>query len=41
MGRLQEITCIFNYLSLIKCALAHFELEIVIIVISILRIVIA
>jgi len=39
-GRLQDITCIFNYLNLIKCALAHSLLEIVIIVISIFLIVI-
>lgn len=40
-GRLQKITCIFNYLSLIKCVLAHSGLEIVIIVIFLFLIVIA
>ena len=38
-GRLQDITCIFNYLSLIKCAAAHSWLRIVLIVISIFLIV--
>jgi len=39
-GRLQDIMCIFNYLNLIKCALAHSMPKIVIIVISIFLIVI-